>query len=78
MIVIMRSCKDQWFEAWSEYYDTAERHRVEYTETDWFHHQYAKALAAGMTYDEHQSYWSRALEYFQQEPDEEADLFQGR
>lgn len=74
----MRSCKDQWFEAWSEYYDTAERHRVEYTEADWFHDQYAKALAAGMTYDEHQSYWDRALEYFQNQPDEEVAQTQTR
>ena len=32
----------------------------------------------GENQDEYEAYWNRALEYFQHEPDEEADLFQGR
>jgi hypothetical protein len=67
----MRSCKDQWFEAWSEYYDTADRHGIEYTQMDHYYDEYAKALAAGRTYDEHQAYWKRVLNYFEQQEETE-------
>ena len=32
----------------------------------------------GENQDEYEAYWNRTLEYYQQQPDEEADLFQGR
>lgn len=77
----MVSSKDQWFEAWDDYYakqdDIRERYHQEMQDIknepliEQEHHEYmSKVQAAGFgeDADAYEAYWSRLFEYYNNQP----------
>lgn len=79
----MYSSKDQWFDAWDAYYakcgDTQSRlvHEMDVksdaTQDRRYYEECDRAHAAGMTLEEHQTYWNRTLAYYQAQPNDPSE-----
>ena len=82
----MISSKDIWFEAWEDYYAKSDSIRERYHREmedirnydliEQEHHEYMhKVWLAGYgdDQDEYESYWTRALAYYQSQPDDTSE-----
>jgi hypothetical protein len=74
----MRSCKDDWHDAYYAEQDDKNKHyhsemqdiRNSDMMESCYHQMCDRACAAGMTLEEHATYWMRTLAYYQTQPDE--------
>lgn len=78
----MYSCKDQWFEAWEEYYAKSDANRERYHREmqdiknydmiEREHNEYMSRVQSagyGDNQDDYESYWNRTLQYYQAQPE---------
>jgi len=73
----MISGKDIWFEAWDKYYAKCDDWMQDIKNDDMteyhYHDMCNRAHAAGMTLEEHATYWNRTLAYYQAQPDDSSE-----